>query len=178
MFLQRWTLSARLNKTMNRFFASILLIALTATRAFSADLKIKSLLELKPLDPKGEKLERRLEGKNTLLLQFWASWCVGCSENMETLNDMVTGQKKAILVPISIDEKEEMAKAYFRKKGPKFKQVSSWALWDADASLSESLDVTSVPFLLVVDSKGKVLQSIEGHLTGLKKEKVKNLLGR
>ncbi len=102
---------------MNRSFAIVLLIVLTATRAFSADLKIKSLSELKPLDPKAEKIEKRLAGKSVLLLQFWASWCVGCSENMETLNEMVTGQKKAILVPISIDEKEEMAKAYFKKKG-------------------------------------------------------------
>lgn len=110
------------------------------------------------------------------VLQFWASWCVGCGEVMGILSPLVAEYKGAQFVPVSVDESVAEARAYFKKQSPAVKALEAKAFLDSEAKLATALKVEALPSVAIVDGKGKVMRSYTGHLSAKQVQEIRKLL--
>lgn len=96
-----------------------------------------------------------LRGK-VVLLDFWASWCAPCQEELPLLDDMAVRLKgKDIeIVGLSIDESQADAEQFLTRK-------SDWSLTlgqDAEQKLANQFKPPKMPTSYVIDRKGVVRQ--------------------
>lgn len=108
-------------------------------------------------------IDPRPDGENTLLLQFWASWCHSCGSLMWDMDELVTDNEGVNYVAVSIDDEADDARTYIRKHRL-YTKYSDRYFVDSEKALSRSLDVTTVPTILLVDGDGTVLVRKSGHL--------------
>ena len=105
---------------------------------------------------------RPAEGE-TLLLQFWASWCHSCASLMWDMDELVSRNDGVGYVAVSIDDDAEAARDYIRKHRLYAKYANRYFV-DAGKALSGSLGVVTVPTILLVNRDGDVLVRKSGHL--------------
>lgn len=116
-----------------------------------------------------------LKGRYTVI-QFWASWCVGCSDVMVAMDDIVSNKSKTRFVTVSLDENMSAARSYFNDKPKNVKALRSKAYLDAGAKLAEAIAVESLPAVVVVAPNGKIIQRFSGHPSQAKKQQIDRLL--
>ena len=99
--------------------------------------------------------ERNINGK-LILVDFWASWCKPCIETMPKLEALYNKyhSKGLEIISISVDTNPNDWAKYMSKHS--FKWLS---LLGNGKELTQRYDFQYIPHILVVDSKGKVLQS-------------------
>jgi len=102
-----------------------------------------------------------LKGK-VVLVNFWATWCPPCREEIPSLvkmNQAMQG-KPFQLLAISIDEggKDKVAE-FFIKSGAVLP-----TLLDTDSSVAKRYGTTGVPETFVVDTKGIIVKKVIGGL--------------
>jgi cytochrome c biogenesis protein CcmG/thiol:disulfide interchange protein DsbE len=96
-----------------------------------------------------------LRGK-VVLLDFWASWCAPCQEELPLLDDMAVRLKdKGIeVVGLSIDENQADAEQFLTRK-------SAWSLTlghDAEQKTADHFKPPKMPTSYVIDRQGVVRQ--------------------
>ncbi|NBQ54614.1 MAG: TlpA family protein disulfide reductase [Proteobacteria bacterium] len=102
--------------------------------------------------------------KGPAIVQFWASWCVGCRKTM----DMVLESNKEQGLPffmVSMDEDPAAARNYLQRAGASSDQLQSVTLVDTKQEIATALKITAVPTLLLIDRDGKIAGRIVGHTT-------------
>lgn len=103
-----------------------------------------------------------LNGK-VVLLNFWATWCPPCREeipSMMKLNKTMDG-KPFQMVAISIDEGGKPAvESFFNDSG-----YSLPAYLDASGASVKSYGITGVPESFIIDKQGIVVKKIIGGVT-------------
>lgn len=97
-----------------------------------------------------------LSGK-PLLLEFWATWCEPCRENIPHLNELWKTYKDKGLVIIGITKEEENTVKGFVKEIP----MNYFIGLDPTAALAAHFGITVIPHAMLVDKNGKV--TWEGH---------------
>ena len=145
--------------------------ALAATGSMPKDFKLTGLTNKKTMQSLGNK---------TTVLQFWASWCVGCGTNMKILSDMKKKMKKTNFeyVPVSVDETNEEALSFFEDKSADVKKLKNVSYLDQGTKLATKLEIGSLPALVVVDSSGRVIKRIQGHLSAKQVGELKQALNK
>ncbi|MSN25536.1 MAG: redoxin domain-containing protein [Geobacter sp.] len=102
-----------------------------------------------------------LKGK-VVLLNFWATWCPPCREeipSMMKLNSAMNG-KPFQMVAVSIDEGgKKDVESFFKESG-----FSLPAYLDADGTASKLYGITGVPESFVIDKQGVVVKKVIGGL--------------
>jgi len=100
-----------------------------------------------------------LKGK-VVLLNFWATWCPPCREeipSMVKLNSVMTG-KPFQMVAISVDEGGKQAvESFFKESG-----FSLPAYLDESGTSAKIYGVTGVPESFVIDKQGIIVKKIIG----------------
>lgn len=100
-----------------------------------------------------------LKGK-VVLLNFWATWCPPCREeipSMMKLNGIMAG-KPFQLVAISIDEGGKPAvESFFKESG-----YSLPAYLDESGASAKSYGITGVPESFIIDKNGVLVKKIIG----------------
>ena len=122
---------------------------------------------LKTLDGKEVTLSS-LKGKK-VLLDFFATWCPPCREELKEINEIVGEYKQdnyAILC-ISVDNAVKTVEKFISKY-----QYKMIVLFD-DKEIARSYGVTGIPSLFLVDENGDIVWSQAGALT---KEELVELL--
>ena len=102
--------------------------------------------------------------EDTLLINFWASWCTPCIKEFPAMIKKVKQSKGRIgLVAISIDETPAAAQAFIDEHiGEDVKHV--YWVWDEGKELSsEQFGVVKVPETVVVDKNRKIVEKIIGE---------------
>jgi thiol-disulfide isomerase/thioredoxin len=112
--------------------------------------------------------------KKYTLLQFWASWCHSCSGFMYDLDEISTSTQSPYYA-ISIDKKFIDAKNYLAKH-PLYKKHKNRFWFDQQSKLKQSLAITTVPTLVIIDLQGKIIWRTSGHLNSDDLFELKQLL--
>lgn len=100
-----------------------------------------------------------LKGK-VVLLNFWATWCPPCREeipSMMKLNNKMSGKPFQMLA-VSIDEGGKPAvEAFFKGSG-----FTLPTYFDPDGSAAKSYGITGVPESFIIDKNGVVVKKVIG----------------
>ncbi len=115
--------------------------------------------------------------KNYVLLDFWASWCIPCLENIPRLKSIYQkyNQMGLDVVSISVDtDKKAWLKAVDNEKMP-WHQVLDPVPFQEGGQMT-NYAVPSIPLLLLVDKQGTIIGRYENGLTSELEKKLSEIL--
>ncbi len=104
---------------------------------------------------------KSLMGKKVTFVTFWASWCPPCRKEIPELQKLYDKYKDKgfQIIAISLDNKSSVKKA---KEFAKQHKLTFPILNDSSGKLATPLNVSSIPTMLIVDGKGKILEAHQG----------------
>ncbi|MBI2350230.1 MAG: TlpA family protein disulfide reductase [Deltaproteobacteria bacterium] len=111
-------------------------------------------------DLSGKKLSlKSLKGK-VVFLNFWATWCVPCRQEMPTMEKLHREYKKAGLevVAVNFRESKEVARKFVAELGLTFT-----ILLDTNGKVSEEYGVWSLPLSYFINRKGEFVGKLVGY---------------
>ena len=96
-------------------------------------------------------------GGKLLVLNFWATWCPPCVEELPSLNEFANRFAKAgvVVLGISVDKDEKLYRDFLAKA-----RVSFLTARDPDNKINADYGTFKFPETYIIDSKGKVLRKI------------------
>jgi thiol-disulfide isomerase/thioredoxin len=109
-----------------------------------------------------------------VVLNFWASWCGPCRQEIPELMDLRKRipESKLVIMGVSVDQDPAMFAMYVAKAG------FNYPVYLAKADVSQAFSIRAIPRTIVYSPKGEVAHSREGYMPGPELEKlVKKLLG-
>jgi thiol-disulfide isomerase/thioredoxin len=150
----------------------ILFIFLT-TKVFANDVsEIKNIVIHKDLkvydnviflDKNDKKINIKEFNGNLLLLNFWATWCAPCREEMPSLDRLQVNQNLSNLKIIAINISQES-----KKKVDSFFEdlnIENFVpYFDAPTTLAKTFSLRGVPTSILIDKDGKEFARIMGSI--------------
>jgi len=107
----------------------------------------------------GKALSRSEFGGKLLVLNFWATWCPPCIQELPSLNEFQERMraKGVVVVGISLDKNEQVYKQFLQRA-----RVSFTTARDPEANISSSYGTFKYPETYVISPGGKVLEKFVG----------------
>jgi peroxiredoxin len=102
-----------------------------------------------------------------VLINFWATWCGPCQQEMPKLNQLYEKYHAAgfVLLGVNVDDDVRHAGDVAGKLGLKFP-----VLLDTDKAISHLYDLSTMPSTVLIDRDGKVRYIHKGYLTGVEND--------
>jgi peroxiredoxin len=102
-----------------------------------------------------------------VLVNFWATWCGPCREEMPQLNRLYEKYRGSgfTLLGVSVDDDANNAVAVARRLG-----VSFPVLLDTDKTVSKLYDLATMPSTVLIDRDGRVRYLNRGYHAGVQAE--------
>lgn len=120
--------------------------------------------ELLDLDGNSVKLSEQLK-KGPVFLQFWATWCIPCKEEMKHLNLLYEKYKDSgfVYLAISTDDQKTVSKVkpFIESKGYKFT-----VLYDSDKNVFSNYGGQDPPYSVFLNKSGNVIKTYSGYIAG------------
>jgi peroxiredoxin len=100
-----------------------------------------------------------LTGK-VVLINFWATWCPPCRDEMPALNKLYNGYKNRglVVLAVSTDRRESDVKKYLSRNSFDFP-----VLTDLDMKVSRQYKVFSMPTSFLLDKNGVIIKKYLGE---------------
>jgi peroxiredoxin len=101
-----------------------------------------------------------------IIISFWATWCKPCLRELKAIHEVYpdwqdeTGMK---LIAISIDKAQNINKV------KPLVDSEGWEydiLLDPNSDLTRALGIQMIPHVLILDGKGKIVDSRSGYIEG------------
>jgi cytochrome c biogenesis protein CcmG/thiol:disulfide interchange protein DsbE len=94
-----------------------------------------------------------------IILDFWASWCPTCQKSIPWLESLQAkyGAGNFQIVGVNVDKKKEDADRIIAKLG-----MDLPVIFDSKGELPEALKVEGMPYSVIVDSSGQIVDRITG----------------
>lgn len=115
---------------------------------------------------------------NPYVISFFATWCKPCLRELKAINDYYpdwqdeTGMK---LIAVSIDEGQNVGRVKPLVEGQGFEYE---VLLDANQEFKRSLGIQDIPYLIILDGDGKIVETRNGYTEGSEQhiiEKIRQL---
>ena len=115
------------------------------------------------LDKNDKKINIKEFNGNLLLLNFWATWCAPCKEEMPSLDRLQVNQNLSNLKIFAINISQESKKkvdSFF--EGLNIKNFDPY--FDAPTTLAKTFSLRGVPTSILIDKDGKEFARIMGSI--------------
>jgi len=111
----------------------------------------------------GENLRLSEYRGNVVMINFWATWCGPCRQEMPLLDELYTRYERVgfSLLGVNIDDDSRRAMQMIEDLG-----VSFPVLFDARKEVSELYEVEAMPVTVLVDREGNVRHVHHGYKPG------------
>lgn len=111
-----------------------------------------ALPDVELVDPAGDAVALRstLDGR-PVLLSLWATWCEPCRRELPVIDAYAREQDDVRVLTINVGDEPTAIRAFLADVAPDLP-----VLVDRDGLVSQSLDVTNLPALLLLDVDGSV----------------------
>jgi thiol-disulfide isomerase/thioredoxin len=141
----------------------LLLFLLLFTTELTAQNQLPDL-KIKTLNDKEVNIKKKTE-KGTYLINFWATWCIPCINELELLSDVYDewGDELNIkIIAVSIDDSRTLSKVapLVNGKGWEFDILS-----DSNHDLKRALNISGIPYTIIVKN-GKIRYKNTGYTPG------------
>lgn len=159
---------------MGKLIKKALIIALFTIISSPLSAQLPSV-QLKDLNGKSVNTAELSNDGKPFVISMFATWCKPCLRELRAIADLYpdwqdeTGMKMYI---ISIDEAQNVSKV---KPLVKAEGWDYEVLLDPNSDFFRSMGLSSVPHVLIVDGKGKVVYSHSGYTDGSETEIIKKI---
>jgi len=130
--------------------------AVVTTQSAAPDFTLKTA--------EGRNLRLQEQRGQVVMVNFWASWCGPCKQEMPHLNRLF-GKYQAsgfTLLGVNVDDDPRQATAVAARMGLKFP-----VLLDADKAVVKRYDMGSMPATVLIDRDGRVRYLHRGYREGM-----------
>ena len=135
--------------------ASPLATGAVATQASAPDFTLRTM--------NGPNLRLAEQRGRVVMVNFWATWCGPCRQEMPQLDRLYQKYKSSgfVLLGVNVDEDARKATDVAAKLGVTFP-----VLLDTDKAVSKLYDPSTMPSTVIIDRDGKVRYFHRGYLAG------------
>ena len=111
----------------------------------------------------GPNLRLQEQRGQVVMINFWATWCGPCRQEMPHLNRLHDKYRASgfVLLGVNVDDDAKNAAALAGKLGVRFP-----VLLDTDKRVSKLYDLSTMPSTVLIDRDGKVRYVHRGYLSG------------
>ena len=112
----------------------------------------------------GRNLRLAEQRGQVVLVNFWASWCGPCKQEMPQLNRLYDKYRSAgfVMLGVNIDDDARLGVSTAARWGVKFP-----VLLDAEKTVSRQYDMGSMPATVLIDRDGRVRYLHRGYREGV-----------
>jgi peroxiredoxin len=98
-------------------------------------------------------------GGKLLVLNFWATWCPPCVQEMPSLNEFqkTLAPNGVVVLGISVDKNEQVYRDFLSKSGVAFQTAR-----DPQARINADYGTFKYPETYIIDTRGKVVRKYIG----------------
>lgn len=118
-------------------------------------------------DLEGKKIKlSQFKGK-VVMLNFWATWCPPCREEMPSMDAMYQKFKGTdlVMLAVSIDENAETVREFMKKNN-----YTMPVYHDPNKDAGAAYGITGVPETFIIDKKGVIAEKVIGPMDWMKPE--------
>jgi len=125
--------------------------------------ELKKYDSLTFLDIKKQQIDLKDFKGNLVLLNFWATWCAPCKEEMPSLDSLQVNENlnNLKIIPINIGQEDTKKTEKFFKE-LKVKNLEIY--FDAPVTLAKKLSLRGVPTTILFNKKGEEFARIIGSI--------------
>ena len=116
---------------------------------------------------KGDNIRLAEQRGNVVMLNFWASWCGPCKQEMPLLDELHKRYSRAgfTIIGVNVERDTEAAKRLLRDI-----PVSFPVLFDTESVASKLYDVSAMPTTVMIDRDGNIRHLHKGFKPGYENE--------
>ncbi len=134
--------------------------SLAGPKAAGAIRRLDSIGKAIPLAGKsldGSPLDLRSYRGKVVVVQYWATWCGPCKDDMKKLAELYAKYNRNgfEVIGVNLDSSNDLAKAYVTQQRIPWKILADGD--GLDGRLANEMGVNTLPLMLLVDGEGKVV---------------------
>jgi len=147
----------------NRLFAGLIFCALASLSLAASDLAGQPAPDFALKSASGENLRLSEYRGDVVMINFWATWCGPCRQEMPLLDELYVRYQRVgfNLLGINIDDDTGRAMKMIDELGVTFP-----VLFDSRKEVSKLYDVAAMPVTLLVDREGRIRYVHHGYKAG------------
>jgi peroxiredoxin len=148
---------------MKNILLGLVLSVLTATSVASSGLTGQSAPDFALKSSSGENLRLSEYRGDVVMVNFWATWCGPCRQEMPLLDELYSRYQRVgfSLLGVNIDDNQAKAMNMVTELG-----VSFPVLFDSRKEVSKLYEVDAMPVTVLIDREGTVRYVHHGYKPG------------
>jgi peroxiredoxin len=159
-------------KNIVKKMAVVLMVTGLFTAAAQAGVEGKLAPDFTLKSRSGENIKLSELRGDVVMINFWASWCAPCRQEMPLLEEMHKKYSDLgfVLLGVNVEEDSSLAEDLLREI-----PVSFPILYDNTNAVTKLYKVVAMPSTVIVDRDGKMRYLHRGYLPGYEDEYVKQI---
>jgi len=155
------------NNLYRRGLVAAQLLLLTAGLAVAGQLSPEPAPQFSLESNGGAEVSLQDYSGQVVMINFWASWCGPCRQEMPLLEDLYQRYEPLgfTLLGVNVDEDTSAAVSYLQEVS-----VSFPVLFDTASTVSEAYDVIAMPSTILIGRDGKLRYIHHGYQPGYENE--------